>query len=136
MLGKMDHMTELEIEEYSQHLANRRSEAKILPRAEIIGGDWQPEPNKCHHNATTWCDLNEDFSPVRGWLYFDLPLLEHIKFIAHSAVLSPEGKIFDITPSNATQDYPFLESHLDEEVYAELVGKIEKGELNVLPKNA
>lgn len=114
-------MSDIDINEYAKTLYSRVGEAVPLKRAEIKNGDWEPQPNMCHHNVSTWCQYSIDYKPVRGWLYFDLPGLNFIKFMAHSAVRTPEGKLFDITPSNASQDYPFVDSRLSEEEYAELV---------------
>lgn len=129
-------MTTKEIEDYVACLYARIGEAKILGRAEIVGGDWQPEPNKCHHNVSIWCSHNDNFSPVRGWLYFDLPGLPSVMFMAHSAVLTPEGELSDITPSNASRDYPFLSSNLSEEEYEKLTESIPEGTLSYVPKGA
>ena len=122
--------TAIDIEKYAASLYSRINEAKILKRAVIEGGNWQPEANMCHHNVTIWCEHNPGFAPARGWLYFDLPGLNYVKFVAHSAVIEPSGDIRDITPSNATQDYPFLLANLSEEEYASLVETIQGGELH------
>ena len=123
-------MTNLDIDRYAETLYARIDEAVTLQRAEIEGGDWQPEPNMCHQNVTTWCELKPDFKIARGWLYFDLPGLNYVKFVAHSAVIDPSGELCDLTPSNASQDYPFILSRLSEDEYASLVETIENGEIN------
>lgn len=125
-----------EIKKYTESLYKRVGDAVMLNRAEIKGGNWQPEPNMCHHNVTIWCEHNSEYTPVRGWLYFDLPGLNYVKFIAHSVVLTPDNKLFDITPSNATQEYPFISSNLEEEHYAALVETVENGEINYEYTNA
>lgn len=56
--------------------------------------------------------------------------------VAHSAVKAPDGALYDITPTNASQDYPFIESKLSEEEYAELVETRGYGEINYSEKNA
>lgn len=110
-------MPPVDLNTYGPALAARVGNARMLRRAEIEGGDWQPQPNQCHENATVWCELKEGFAPVRGWLYFDqLGLL-----VAHSAVRAPDGELYDLTPSQASAEYPFLESDLSEEDFAELV---------------
>jgi hypothetical protein len=65
---------------------------------------------------------------VRGWLVFDLtgneigrrmlslalrlPVpLPLCRFTAHSVVETPDGRLFDLTPSQASQRYPFLRHH-------------------------
>lgn len=129
-------MTNLDIEKYAETLYSRISEAVILKRAVIEGGDWQPQLNTCHHNVTLWCNHNTDFKPTRGWLYFDLPGLSFVKFVAHSAVINPDGEIHDITPSNASRDYPFISSGLSEDEYASIVEASDNGEIHYMQKNA
>ena len=120
----------IDVEKYTASLYSRINEAAVLKRATIEGGDWQPQPKMCHHNVTIWCEQNSSFTPARGWLYFDFPGLNYVRFVAHSAVIEPNGDIRDITPSNATQDYPFILGDLSEEEYASLVESIEGGELH------
>lgn len=129
-------MSDIEIEKYAESLYSRVGEAVILKRAVIEGGNWQPEPNMCHHNVTIWCSHNAEFTPARGWLYFNLPGLIFVKFVAHSAVEAPEGELFDITPSNASQDYPFITSGLSEEEYAAIIEACENGEIHYSRTNA
>ncbi len=129
-------MPQIDIKEYGKALYERRSEAVLLERTTIEGGDWAPQPNMCHHNVSICCELKKDYKPVRGWLYFDLPGLNYVKFKAHSAVLAPDGKLYDITPSNASQDYPFLDGNLSEEEYADLVETRGYGEINQIETGA
>jgi len=129
-------MNEIELNLYAESLFLRLDKAVLLKRAVISGGDWEPQEKMCHHNVSFWCDSDEKYKPVRGWLYFDLPDLEYVKFVAHSAVLTPENEIFDITPSSASQDYPFLPSGLSDEEFEKIAMSTEKGELNYVPKNA
>lgn len=111
----------IDVNEYAHLLYTRVEAAVMLQPAVIEGGDWQPQPNQCHENVTIWCLHNITHEPVRGWLYFSLPGTLHVRFVAHSAVRTPEGQLFDITPSNAGQDYPFITGELTEDEYAELV---------------
>lgn len=129
-------MTTIDIKEYAKELYTRSRKAVMLKRAVIEGGDWQPEANMCHHNVTEWCQYKPNYKPVRGWLYFDLPGRNYVKFVAHSAVLTPESELYDITPSNASQDYPFVESGLSEKVYAEIVETNGYGEIHYTENNA
>lgn len=126
-------MHKLDVEKYARSLVERIDEAVILNRAEIVIGEWEPEANMCHHNVSIWCEHNNEFKPLRGWLYFDLPGLNYVKFVAHSAVLTPEQEMFDITPSNANKEYRFITSGLIEEKYASLVEALENGEINYVP---
>ena len=129
-------MPELDVNEYAKALCSRVGDAEMLKRAVIENGDWEPQFNLCHHNVSLWCELNTEYYPVRGWLYFDLPGINYVKFVAHSAVKAPDGALYDITPTNASQDYPFIESKLSEEEYAELVETRGYGEINYSEKNA
>lgn len=122
-------MTNLNVTKYAKDLYSRTGSAALLNRAIVHIGDWKPKANMCHHNVTFWCENRHGYEPVRGWLYFDLPGFPFVKFVAHSAVRTPEGELFDITPSSATQDYPFIESRLSESEYAELVENMGHGEL-------
>jgi hypothetical protein len=126
----------LDVDEYAKTLCSRLGEAVTLKRAVIEGGHWEPQPNMCHHNVSIWCQHRTDHKPVRRWLYFDLPGLSHVVFVAPSAVRTPEGELFDITPSNASQDYPFVNSDLSEDEYAELVETRGYGEIHYSQENA
>ena len=44
-----------------------------------------------------------------------------MQFLAHSAIQAPDGMLYDITPSNASQQYPFIIAEESEEDYARLV---------------
>ena len=59
-----------------------------------------------------------------------------MKFVSHSAVSTPQGELYDITPSVASQDYPFVDSGLSEEEYAELVETKGYGEIHYFEENA
>lgn len=111
----------MNVKEYAELIFRDIKKAVVPQRTMVRIGEWQPEPNMCHHNVSIWCENNPEYSPVRGWLYFDLPALGYVKFVSHSVVLTPNGELFDITPSNASQDYPFVLSGLSEEEYAALV---------------
>jgi hypothetical protein len=117
-------------DEYGRALMERAGEAQRLLRAEVRAPDWEPQPNRCHENVTIWCESNQGYVPVRGWLFFDLPGLPHARFVAHSAVRTPDGQLYDITPSNAMQEYPFLEAQLSEEDFADLVEGQGRGQLD------
>ena len=94
----------------------------MLVHVEINPPDWQPAANMCYQNATDFYCRDPRYQPVRGWLYFDLADAEdYVFFIGHSAIEIPEGELWDITPLNAIQQYPFISSGLAEENFAELV---------------
>jgi hypothetical protein len=112
----------IELPEYSSRLYERRMTGVIVPPAVVSMGSWTPEANECHANASTWCKNMPDYSPVRGWLYFDfLDLWPFVLFNAHSVVRAPDGTLWDITPSQASQPYPFLTAEESESEYAKLI---------------
>ncbi len=107
--------------EYAQYLCIEARNSCVSKRAEVSIREWKPVENMCHHNVSIWCANNPSYTPVRGWLYFNLPGFPHVKFVSHSVVRAPDKELYDITPSNASKDYPFVESNLSEEEYAELI---------------
>jgi hypothetical protein len=115
---------------YGDSLMQRAPEAAIVAKIEVTVGDWRPVRNLCHHNATYFCDNNQEYTPVRGWLYFELPGLEVAKFLSHSVVRASDGTLYDITPWEATQDYGFLAADLSEAEYANLVEEQNHGHLH------
>lgn len=116
-----ERMPDVDPEAYGQSLMRRVQEAVVVERIEVSIGDWKPQPNMCHHNVTLFCEHNSAYTPVRGWLYFELPGLRFAKFLAHSVVRASDGTLYDITPWEATEHYPFLAGNLGEDEYAELV---------------
>lgn len=110
------------LKQYAARLHERRGEAALLQWADVSIGDWRPTPNECHGNVTTICERDSSYTAVRGWLYFDFDdLLDQVKFVAHSAVRTPDGTLCDITPSNASQQYPFIPAEETEKIYSQLV---------------
>ena len=87
----------------------------------MVSEEWQPSPNNCHENVLVFCENAAGYKVQRGWLYFDLPGMNFVKFVAHSVVKSSKGELIDITPSNASIDYPFLESGISEEEFRQIV---------------
>lgn len=117
------------LNDYVGKLKKMASSATIIPRAVIDGGNWQPYPNKCHENVDIWCGHNSNYHPVRGWLYFDLPGIAYVKFVAHSVVRKPDGSLVDITPSGASSDYPFVTANLTDDEYDEILGLCQNHEI-------
>jgi hypothetical protein len=115
---------------YGGSLMHRASEAVVVEKIGVAVGDWHPEPNLCHHNVTYFCEHNQEYAPVRGWLYFDLPGLDFAKFLSHSVVRAPDGTLYDITPWEATQHYGFLAADLSEDEYSNLVEEQGHGHLH------
>ena len=108
------------LQAYATRLFERRDEGIIPIKLKVSIGDWQPIVNKCHQNVTDLCDKDNRYTPVRGWLCFDLAPLEQIKFIAHSVVRDEDGTLYDITPVCVPRQYPFIVAEETEEIYARL----------------
>ena len=114
-----------DIEAYAARLYERRSEGIITGVAEASNDDWTPSKNECHANVTDWCEHYLGHKPVRGWLYFDFDnLLPIVRFNAHSVIENENGELFDITPSKASQRYPFIRAEESEEEFAFLVEEL------------
>ena len=115
----------LDLKGLATALYTRRHEAVVVP--------YEPQPmttgpaseHWCHENVDRWVFEHPDHKAVRGWLVFDwtenelgrrlLSLasvtLPRCRFTAHSVVETPDGRLFDLTPSQASQRYPFLRHH-------------------------
>ena len=106
-----------EIPSYVKRLLNLRKQAILLNRAKVSLGSWEPKPKDCHHNVTVWCQYNRKYKKVRGWLYFNTLK----RFVAHSVVKAPDGKIYDITPYEVPNTYPFIPAHIEERKYVAIV---------------
>jgi hypothetical protein len=112
----------LDVVAYAASLYERRHEAVVVPSAKLSIGDWTPAANDCHANAQTVALSCPEYEAVRGWLYFDFVNdLPFVRFSAHSVILNSEGQLFEITPSPASQDYPFLVEDR-EAIFDELIG--------------
>jgi len=108
--------------EYAASLFAHVHDAVILRWAEVEIGEWRPEASDCHANVTELCAHDPTYSPVRGWLYFDFGgYLDRVQFLAHSAVRAPDGTLYDVTPSRASQQYPFLSANLPDHEYVALI---------------
>ncbi len=114
-------MAERGVEEYISELFSRIPEARVIPKKSVRIAAWEPAPHWCHDNASKFCASEEGYKHIYGWLYADLTEFGYVSFIFHSVVKSPDGKLFDITPSNAVIEYPFLGSNLPDEAYIELI---------------
>lgn len=112
----------LDPQEIGRRLYARRGEAVITKFAKAQIGDWKPNEHECHGNVTTWCEHHGKHKPVRGWLFFDYEdILPHVRFTAHSVIEDESGDLVDITPSRASQPYPFIRAEEDDETFASLV---------------
>ena len=108
--------------EYSRQLISRLNQAVIVPPARASLGQWHPAENDCHVNVTTWCMKTQGFEIVRGWLYFDMAnLMPFVLFNAHSVIRNQKGELWDITPTKASNPYPFLVAEETEEEYVKFI---------------
>lgn len=94
-------------------LYERRDEGVIVPFVAVEIEGWEPEANDCHGNARHYvlCALVRGETACRvvhGWLYFERSRRGCPTFIPHSMVETAEGKLIDITPSDAARRYPFI----------------------------
>ena len=111
-----------ELNQLAARLFARRSEGVILKLGEVSIGDWRPQENECHGNVTTWCQSNPTHQAVRGWLYIAFEdRLPYVLFNPHSAIRTEVGDLYDITPSRASQQYPFIVAEESEEAYEALI---------------
>jgi len=111
-----------ELKLYAERLYNRRTEAVMLQWADVSIDSWRPHKNECHGNVSEVCVHDNRYSPARGWLYFDFnDTLPSVKFVAHSALRDMKGTLYNITPAQVTQQYPFILAEESEEEYASLV---------------
>jgi hypothetical protein len=70
--------------------------------------DWLPLPHRCHDNVAAWVSVSPHHKAVRGYVLFPPnPLYGGILVQAHTVVEMEEGA-FDITPTGASQSYPFV----------------------------
>lgn len=71
-----------------------------------------------------WVEHHPQDAAVHGWLYMG-DQTGVVRFVSHSVVRGQDGTLFDITPKGPTfTDYPFLESHLDTDPYADIVNPL------------
>lgn len=114
--------TDFDLKRYATRLYERRDEGTITRFARASIGDWTPSQRNCHENVTMWCTRNPAHRSVRGWLFFDFDWnLDFVRFTAHSVIRNENGELVDITPSLASQPYPFIVATEPELEYAGLV---------------
>lgn len=125
-------MSRFDVHAYANTLLERSHEAVVVKRVSVAFEGWEAKANMCHHNVTDFCELCPAYTPVRGWLYFEIAGNERAKFLAHSVVRTPDGELIDITPWEATAHYPFLAGNLSDDEYAYLVDELTIAQLNPL----
>ena len=102
----------------------RLHQSVTLCRRVVHIGEWTPSVNRCHDNVAIWVAKRPQHKHVRGFVYMDLrPGAPCIRLMAHSAVETEDGTLWDITPHGASINYPFIR-HLGTDEEFELFGKV------------
>jgi hypothetical protein len=112
----------LDLAAIARSVVARGSEAVIVPFRQVgmTGNqgepDWHPRPKFCHDNVAIWVARSPQHKHIRGYLIFDLRFL----FGFWRVVELEDGALIDITPSGASQLYPFVRHTGTEEEFAEM----------------
>jgi len=106
-------MQDIDLKALTASLYARRTEAVIVPYEPQSTTSGSLTEHECHNNVDRWVLENPDHKSVRGWLVFDFNKTSQgwwpvCRFTAHSIVETADGRLFDLTPSRASQRYPFL----------------------------
>jgi hypothetical protein len=105
-------------------VVKRLHQSVTLCRRVVHIGEWTPTVNRCHDNVAIWVAKRPQHKHVRGFIYMDLrPDAQCIRLMAHSAVETEDGTLWDITPHGASVNYPFIR-HLGTDEEFELFGKV------------
>jgi hypothetical protein len=113
-------------------VVKRLHQSVFLRRKVVHIGEWTPTVNRCHDNVAIWVAKKPQYKHVHGFIYMDLrPNAQCIRLMAHSAVETEEGTLCDITPHEASIDYPFIR-HLGTDEEFELFGRVGHFDLSVL----
>jgi hypothetical protein len=112
------------IERLAISVVKRLDQSVILRRKVAHIGEWTPTVNRCHDNVAIWVAKRPAHKHVRGFIYMDLgPNAQCIRLMAHSAVETEDGTLCDITPHEASINYPFIR-HLGTDAEFELFGRV------------
>lgn len=111
-----------ELAALAKRLYERRQDALVVPYEDRASAGFAPVHHECHRNVDLWVQAHPRDQPVRGWLSFDaFYLLGYHRFQPHSVVADENGRLFDVTPSLASQRYPFLRHEGTDAEYVALV---------------
>ena len=70
---------------------------------------WSPCRGRCHDNADHWVRDRPGWKAVRGWLRADyLTLPNRARFLSHSVVEDPAGKLFEVTYGASDGSHRFI----------------------------
>jgi hypothetical protein len=106
-------MPDVDLTALVNSLYARRHEGVVVPFEPQTITSGQPQEHDCHSNTDRYVRDHPDHKSVRGWMIFDYNKTTQgwwpvCRFMAHSVVEAPDGRLFDITPSQASQRYPFI----------------------------
>jgi hypothetical protein len=116
--------------EIAKRVLTRRGEGIIVPFREVgmrnadgsIG--WAPRQHYCHDNVAAWIYRSPQDKAVRGYVIFDMRIFGYWKVVAHTVVETEDGTLMDITPSGASQPYPFVHHVSSDEDFATIAAAI------------
>ena len=119
------------IVKYGGVLFSKLDTAKVLDFHDVFIFGEKAKKKECHKNAQCFCTENDSFHVTHGWLVIDSrPTFNSIKFIAHSVVKSPEGKLLDVTPIETLDPRPFLPAFIDDKVFEDFANWLYQNNLN------
>jgi hypothetical protein len=103
----------------------RRHEGVRLRRATASIGEWKPQEHYCFQNVEAWARFNPHHKRVDGFVIFDYTVwgLGFVRFTPHCVIENEEGELVDITPHQASDDYPFIRHTGTQEQFQALLGE-------------
>jgi hypothetical protein len=107
----------------ARRLYARRQTGIVVPYTMV---DSRHREFDCHQNAGTWARDKSGCKVVHGWMVFDhektsLGLVSLVNFNPHSIIETDDGERYDVTPSQASQRYPFLDHEGDADNFVRIV---------------
>ena len=78
-------------------LSSRWGEALLLNSLDHWPEGWTPAPRDCHGSAERWVAAHPGWSVVRGWVLVQGTPGQGATYAAHSAVMDPEGRLWEVT---------------------------------------
>ena len=97
-------MHNVDLSGLAKSLYERRHTGIIVPYQPHRVTGWMPSERWCHTNVHRFVRENVGCKAVGGWLVFNWVR----RFTAYSVIEDANGWLFDITPSRASQRYPFV----------------------------
>lgn len=107
----------------ARRLYARRQSGAVVPYKMV---DSRHREFDCHQNAGTWARDNPGCEVVQGWLVFDHEkasrgLVPLVNFNPHTIIEAADRERYDVTPSRASQRYPFLDHEGDPDDFVRIV---------------